>query len=79
MVNLKQEGTNIASTSAKIKLKSFVPSTHGKELEKKLLLSMTVGQVKAMCTKFFKVDLIKMTLIYHEESCEAYELDEDLR
>lgn len=43
MVNLKKEGGNIATTSAKVKLESKIPATAGKVLEKKLLLSMTVG------------------------------------
>lgn len=42
-VSLKQEGKNISSSSAKIKLISQVVQTNGKTLEKKLLLSMTVG------------------------------------
>ena len=65
MVNLKQDKVNIASTSAKIKLKSLVPATQGKVLEKKLLLSMTVGQLKAMCSKFFKLEVIRQNLSYH--------------
>ena len=58
MVNLKKEPTNIAATSAKVKLISKIPATTGKTLEKKLLLSMTVSQLKAMCSKFFKVEVI---------------------
>ena len=40
---------------------------------------MTVGALKAMCAKLFKVEVIKQRLIYAEEGCEPYELDEDLR
>jgi len=58
MVNLKNEGTNIASTSVKVKLISYTTHTCGKELEKKLLLSMTVGNLKAMCTKLFKCEML---------------------
>ena len=58
MVSLKQEGTNIASTSAKIKLVAKAGPTLGKTLEKKLLLSMTVGGLKAMCAKLFKIEVI---------------------
>lgn len=57
-VNLKQEGTNIASTSAKIKLVSKTSATEGKVLEKKLLLSMTVNALKAMCSKLFKLEVL---------------------
>ncbi len=60
-VTLKKEGTNIASTSAKIKM---VAASNGKVLEKKLLLSMTVKELKAMCAKLFKVEVIKSRLIY---------------
>ncbi|CDW74583.1 UNKNOWN [Stylonychia lemnae] len=79
MVSLKQDAKNIASTSAKIKLISQCTSTNGKTLEKKLITSMTVGALKAMCAKLFKIEVIRQSLIYKEESCEPYELDEDLR
>jgi hypothetical protein len=75
-VTLKKENTNIASTSAKIKL---VGVSNGKTLEKKLLLSMTVKELKSMCAKLFKVEIIKSKLVYHFEDCQPYELDEDLR
>lgn len=53
LVSLKKEGTNIASTSAKIKLVG-----NGKTFEKKLLLSMTVKDLKSMCAKLFKIEYI---------------------
>ncbi len=77
--SLKQEGTNIANTSAKLKLISQCSATNGKTLEKKLLTSMTVGDLKAMCAKLFKTEVLFQTLTYREETCEPYELDEDLR
>ena len=40
---------------------------------------MTVGALKAMCAKLFKTEVIRQSLIYKEEGCEPYELDEDLR
>ena len=52
---LKKIGTNIASTSAKLKLLC----TRGKNMEKKLLLSMTVSDLKSMCAKLFKIEVIK--------------------
>ena len=77
IVSLKKEGTNIASTSAKLKLHH--PPT-GKTLEKKLLLSMTVKDLRAMCGKLFKVEVIRVRLTYHhEEGCEPYELEDELR
>lgn len=79
IVSLKKEGTNIASSSAKIKLKSKCSASEGKILEKKLLTSMTVGSLKAMCAKLFKTEMIKQRMIYTEEGCEPYDLDEDLR
>jgi hypothetical protein len=62
IVSLKKEGTNIASTSAKIKLVGVTAG--GKILEKKLLLSMTVKDLKGMCAKLFKIEVIKSKLIY---------------
>ena len=61
MVSLKPEGTNIASTSAKVKL---VSEQSGKTLDKKLLLNMTVTDLKAMCAKLFKIEVIKQKLMY---------------
>ena len=52
----------------------------GKTLTKKLLLSMTVNQLKAMCGKLFKVEVVEMTLMYVEEGVEGeYDFDEDYR
>lgn len=45
-------------------------TTNGKLLEKKLLLSMTVGSLKAMCAKLFRIEVIKAKLIYKEEGFE---------
>jgi len=56
-VKLVNEKHNIAENSAKVKLISEVPETMGKTLEKKLLLKMTVSQLKAMCAKLFKVEV----------------------
>ena len=76
LVSLKKEGTNIASTSAKIKLSG--PA--GKVLEKKLLLSMTVGDLKSMCGKLFKIDMLRVHLVYKFEGLDTvYSLDDDLR
>jgi len=77
IVSLKKEGTNIASTSAKIKLIGVTAG--GKTLEKKLLLSMTVKDLKGMCAKLFKIEVIKSRLIYKFSDCEPYELDEEYR
>ncbi len=74
IVTLKKEGTNIASTSAKLKLVG-----NGKTLEKKLLLTMTVKDLKAMCGKLFKIEVIKIRLTYKFEDFDEYELDEELR
>ena len=59
IVSLKKEGTNIASTSAKIKLIGV-----GKTLEKKVLLSMTVKDLKSMCTKLFRIDYMTQRMTY---------------
>lgn len=80
MVSLKVQGVNIASSSAKIKLISCCSKSNGKTLDKKLLMSMTVGSLKAMCAKLFKAEVIRQKLIYKEENnVDIYELDEDLR
>ncbi len=54
IASLKKENTNIASTTAKIKLVG-----NGKTLEKKLLLSMTVKDLMSMCAKLFKIEVIR--------------------
>ena len=68
------------ANSAKVSLVSDVEATKGKQLNKKLLLTMTVAQLKAMCSKLFKVELIKCKLVYIEEGFEGeYDFDEDHR
>ena len=74
MISLKPEGTNIATTSAKVTL----ASDNGKKLDKKLLLNMTVKDLKSMCAKLFKIEVLQQKLVYSLESMQ-YELDEDLR
>ena len=52
----------------------------GKTLTKKLLLTMTVNQLKAMCAKLFKVEVMEQCLIYKEEGDEnEYDFDEEYR
>jgi hypothetical protein len=58
MVNVKSEATNITSTSAKVELVSEGAATAGKTLKKKILKSMTVGALKSMCSKLFKIEVI---------------------
>jgi len=60
MVNVKKEATNIAATAAAMELISHLPATEGKVFNKKLLLTMTVTALKAMCSKLFKEDLLKL-------------------
>jgi Ubiquitin-like domain len=58
----------------------MIAASNGKVLEKKLLLTMTVKELKAMCAKLFKVEVIKSRLIYRfEDEGHEYELDEELR
>ena len=71
---------NLESNSAKVTLISDVPATQGKTLNKKLLLSMTVAQLKAMCSKLFKVEVMQQTLMYMEEGYDGeYDFDEEQR
>jgi hypothetical protein len=76
-----QKDLNLISTSAaKVDIVSEVPETHGKVLSKKLLLTMTVAQLKAMCSKLFKVEVINQQLIYIETGFDnEYAFDEDHR
>jgi hypothetical protein len=49
-------------------------------MEKKILLSMTVSALKAMCSKLFRAEIIRQKLIYKDEdNTAAYILDEDFR
>ena len=58
----------------------MIPATNGKTLKKKLLLSMTVGNVKALCAKLFKAEILAQKLTYFDSvSGISYELEEDLR
>jgi len=58
---------NLQSNSAKVSLVSEAPATQGKVLKKKILLSMTVAGLKAMCSKLFKIEVMEQTLVYIEE------------
>lgn len=58
MVNLKSEGKNISQLSAKIELINMMPDSNGKTYNKKLLLGMSITDLKAMCSKLFKVDVL---------------------
>ena len=63
-----------------MQLISEAEPTVGKTLTKKLLLSMTVNQLKAMCAKLFKVEVTDQTLMYVEEGVEGeYDFDEEYR
>ena len=79
-VKANDQKANLESNSAKVTLISDVPATQGKTLNKKLLLSMTVAQLKAMCSKLFKVEVMQQTLMYMEEGYEGeYDFDEEQR
>lgn len=52
----------------------------GKKMTKKLLLSMTVNQLKAMCAKLFKIEITELTLMYVEEGVEGeFDFEEEYR
>ena len=70
-VKAQEQKTNLDANSAKVQLISDVEGTRGKTLNKKLLLSMTVAQLKAMCSKLFKVEVIRQKLMYMEEGFEG--------
>ena len=49
-------------------------------MTKKLLQSMTVNQLKAMCAKLFKIEVTQQTLMYVEEGIEGeFDFDEEYR
>jgi hypothetical protein len=58
MVAIQKELNLISSTSAKIEFVSEVEVTKGKKLSRKLLLTMTVAQLKAMIAHLFKVEVM---------------------
>ena len=79
-MKLVNEKHNIASTTARVELISEVAATAGKTLTKKLLLTMTVNQLKAMCAKLFKVEVTEQTLMYVEEGVDGeFDFDEEYR
>lgn len=79
-VKLVNEKHNIASTTARVQLISEVEPTVGKTLTKKLLLTMTVNQLKAMTAKLFKVEVTEQTLMYVEEGVSGeFDFDEEYR
>ena len=79
-VKAQEQKTNLDANSAKVQLISDVEGTRGKTLNKKLLLSMTVAQLKAMCSKLFKIEVIHQSLMYMEEGFEGtFDFDEEQR
>jgi len=64
LVNIKKEATNIASTSGSMQIISRMEASEGKVYSKKLLFSMTVTALKAMCSKLFKIDVLSVYLEY---------------
>lgn len=59
-VSIQKEGTNIQNSTAKVDLVSQVAETEGKVLTKKLLLTMTVAELKSVCSKLFKVEALRV-------------------
>jgi hypothetical protein len=77
-VSIQKEGTNISNSSAKVDLISEVPASLGKKLNKKLLTTMTVAQLKSTCSKLFNVEALRVQLVYVEDGFEGeYNFDED--
>lgn len=54
----RMEGNQISKHSAQVSLVSQIEATKGKTLKKKLLNSMTVGALKNMICKLFKVEVL---------------------
>ncbi len=80
MVQIQKEMNMLSNSSAKVEIISEVEATKGKALKKKLLLTMSVAQLKAMCSKLFKVEVINQKLVYTEDGFEGeFDFDEDHR
>ena len=75
MVNLKKQGNNISQTSATLEL------ICGEKIKtKKLLLSMTVTQLRALISKLFKIEVMQQELYYRGlEDTQDYLIDTDHR
>ena len=58
MISLKKEAKNIAQSSAKCEFISETQATAGKIMTKKVLLNMSISNLKALCSKLFKVNVI---------------------
>lgn len=75
-----KEGKNIAQTSAKVTFINLLPNSNGKEITKKMLLSMPVTDLKALIAKLLKVEVLKQDLTYMgPEDTQEYPLDEEYR
>lgn len=79
-VSIQKEGSNISNTSAEVFLISECPNSMGKQLKKKLLMTMTVAALKSICSKLFKVEALKVVLVYQEDGYDGdFPFDEDQR
>lgn len=76
---MKKAGSNIASGSATVRIISKHEKNEGKEIKKKLILTMTVSALKSLIAKLLKVEILEQRLTYHQEDYASYELDEDFR
>lgn len=78
--SVKQKGKSIKSNAMKVQIVSKLPDSEGKTLKKKLLEKMTVGQLKHLVCKLFKVDILDFTLNFKQEEVDQlYELEEDIK
>jgi hypothetical protein len=65
LVNLKKEGKNIAQTSAKIQLINMITGQEdSKTFNKKLILTISVTDLKGICSKLFKLNVLNQYLTY---------------
>ena len=63
----KQKGKDLKSNSMKVTILSSMPNTQGKTLNKKLLANMTVGQLKTLCSKLLKEEMLAFKLSFKQE------------
>jgi len=65
LVDMKKAGSNISSGSATVRIISKHEKNEGKEIKKKLILTMTVSALKSLIAKLLKIEILEQRLTYH--------------
>lgn len=56
----------LSNNQVEILLRSLTSTSAGMEMRKKLLITMNIGALKALCSRLFKVSIGEFQLYYHE-------------